>query len=358
MSNATALPPVPPDISFITGPFLFGYLFNWTLFGVLSVQVYIYYISFPKDRLFAKCLVASVYILETIQTAMLGHDAFETLAKGFGNVVLLNSLQLEWLTVPVFTGVLSCVVQLFYAYRVALLSNSKLMGLAVAVAVTQATNAIIQGIQALVINDFSKLRSEALVTEAIWLIGSAICDLMIVSFMTYALLKKRVYIKSTQTVVTRVIRIIVETGCLTATAATFMVILFFAFPDKTYYTCPGLFLAKLYSNSFLVILNTRVVILGGRNQVSRVAVGRLSSSRRLSRVDFANPGTTKQTSAGPTSHIELSTRVTSPVSNPSTSQSDTLQTLSQKGDLDSWLTAEEAGLDIRLDYQVSLKALR
>ncbi len=101
---------------------LFGYLFNWALFGVLSVQVCacrhhffrsslisvqfrtdIYYISFPKDRLFAKCLVSAVYILETVQTAMLGHDAFETLAKGFGNVVALSSLQNEWLTVPIFT---------------------------------------------------------------------------------------------------------------------------------------------------------------------------------------------------------------------------------------------------------------
>jgi len=349
MSNATVTPPVPPDIASITGPFLFGYLFNWALFGVLSVQVYIYYISFPKDRLFAKCLVSAVYILETVQTAMLGHDAFETLARGFGNVVALSSLQNEWLTVPIFTGVLSCVVQLFYAYRVALLSRSKIMGLTIAVvAIVQSSSAVVQGVQAVVINDFSKLRSEAFVSEAIWLIGSAVCDLMIVAFMTYALLKKRVYIKSTQTIVTRIIRIVVETGCLTATAATLIAVLFFALPDKTYYTCVGLFLAKLYSNSFLVILNTRVVILGGRNQVSQDAMGNSITTR--SHLDFANR-VPKTTSSVPTSHVVLDTHLGADESVPSASLSETLHSNSGKGDLALWLEEGETDFDIRLEDQ-------
>ncbi len=36
---------------------------------------------------------------------MLGYDAFEMLAKGFRSVDALDSLQNEWLTVPIFTGV-------------------------------------------------------------------------------------------------------------------------------------------------------------------------------------------------------------------------------------------------------------
>ncbi len=69
------------------------------------IRTDIYYISFPKDRLFTKCLVSVIYILETAQTAMLGYDAFEMLAKGFRSVDALDSLQNEWLTVPIFTGV-------------------------------------------------------------------------------------------------------------------------------------------------------------------------------------------------------------------------------------------------------------
>jgi len=341
MSNASVTPPIPPDIASLAGPFLLGYLFNWALYGVLSVQVYIYYISFPNDRLFAKYVVSAVYILETVQTAMLGHDAFETLAKGFGNIVALSSLQLEWLSVPIFTGVLSCVVQLFYAYRITLLSRSKIMGLIVAVvAVVQASSSVVQGVQAVIIGGFSELRSKAFVSEAIWLIGSAVCDLMIVAFMTYTLLQKRVYIKSTQTIVTRIIRIVVETGCMTATAATLIVILFFAFPDKTYYTCVGLTLAKLYSNSFLVILNTRVRIIGGRNQDS---VGMTTTRSHL---DFASR-TTRVTSVGPTTHISPDTAV---ISGSMPSPSETLHMNPRKDDVDSWLVGD-FDLSVTLDDQ-------
>jgi len=273
------------------------------------------------------------------------------LDKGFGNVDALDSLQIEWLTIPIFTGVLSCIVQLFYAYRVVVLSRSKIMGLVIAVvSVVQSTSAVVQGVQAVIINDFSSnLRSKAFASEVIWLVGSAVCDLMIVAFMTYALLKKHIYIKSTQTIVTRIIRIIVETGCLTAVAATLLAVLFFAFPDKTYFTCVGLVLAKLYSNSFLVILNTRVEIVGGRNQVSRVAMGNSIATR--SHLDFANR-TTKTTSAGPTSRIVFNTNPGVGESLPTPSFSETLHTNSGKGDLESWLEQGETNFDIRLEDQI------
>lgn len=42
-------------------------------------------------------------------------------------------------------------------------------------------------------------------------------------------------------------------------------ILFFARPQLTYHVCVGLTLAKLYTNSLLGLLNSRIHITGGRN---------------------------------------------------------------------------------------------
>ncbi|KIL71301.1 hypothetical protein M378DRAFT_211073, partial [Amanita muscaria Koide BX008] len=49
-----------------------GNLINWLLHGVLTVQVYLYYLAFPNDRKWTKAAVYTVYILETIQVIGLG----------------------------------------------------------------------------------------------------------------------------------------------------------------------------------------------------------------------------------------------------------------------------------------------
>jgi hypothetical protein len=40
--------------------------------------------------------------------------------------------------------------------------------------------------------------------------------------------------------------------------------LYLAFPDRSYFTTPGGILPKLYANTILVVLNSRIAIVGGR----------------------------------------------------------------------------------------------
>jgi hypothetical protein len=64
------LPPIPDDIVALTAPLLFGTIFNWALFGVLTIQVYIYNLNFSEDKRLIKVLVYSTYALEVFQTAL------------------------------------------------------------------------------------------------------------------------------------------------------------------------------------------------------------------------------------------------------------------------------------------------
>jgi hypothetical protein len=43
-------------------------------------------------------------------------------------------------------------------------------------------------------------------------------------------------------------------------------ILFFGYPETTYYTVPVLIIAKLYCNTLLVLFNSRMRIVGGREE--------------------------------------------------------------------------------------------
>lgn len=64
-----------------------------------------YHIAFPRDAWITKSLVYIVYILETVQTILVTHDAFTYFAAGFGNVDTLGRAQLEWLAVPTISGI-------------------------------------------------------------------------------------------------------------------------------------------------------------------------------------------------------------------------------------------------------------
>ena len=53
-------------------------------------------------------------------------------------------------------------------------------------------------------------------------------------------------------------------------AASIDIILYYAFPHKAFHSCPATILAKLYSNSMLAIFNSRIRIVGGRNDINGV----------------------------------------------------------------------------------------
>jgi len=63
--------------------------------AILSVQVYIYYLCFPADKWHTKALVYAVYIIEIVQTVIVTEDSYNAYASGFGNVSVLESMQLE-----------------------------------------------------------------------------------------------------------------------------------------------------------------------------------------------------------------------------------------------------------------------
>lgn len=140
-------------------------LINWGLFGALSIQackvgivsarnatesesivVVWYYLAFPNDARFIKLLVTFVYLVEAAQTFIVTSDCFNIYARHFGTLEALNLVQTEWLAAPTITAIggcsaidplyiqyhaaqhtytVSCVVQIFYAYRIWILSKRR-----------------------------------------------------------------------------------------------------------------------------------------------------------------------------------------------------------------------------------------
>ncbi|KAF9478318.1 hypothetical protein BDN70DRAFT_49117 [Pholiota conissans] len=253
-----------PDIVIKTATVLLvGFLANWALYGVLILQVYLYTVAFPQDRLPLKFTVYTTLLLETVQTSLITHDAFKFFAFGFTNPMLLDEVSTGWFSIPVLTGIIACVAQGFYCYRIGVITESKLtVGIIIVFSLVQLGGSIAIGIQTKNAQFFSRvfLKEGSFISTGIWEAGSAVCDLLIAGIMTYHLRKRDTGFQYTHDIVTRVIRLTIETGTLTAALAIAVLVLAFLPGHPPYYQSCALILGKAYSNSMMVALNSRMKV--------------------------------------------------------------------------------------------------
>ncbi|KIO31273.1 hypothetical protein M407DRAFT_19652 [Tulasnella calospora MUT 4182] len=236
--SSTQVPGVPEDITLLVGPLLLGYLFNWGLFGVLCLQMYIYFLSFPRDSIYVKSLVYGLFAVDCLQTAMTTHNAWHFLSRGWGDLAVLGDPGWSWIAVPLFSGIVSCTVQLFFSWRIWKLSRSWwLPGIIACVALAQGISACVSGIWFAIINDITKI-SSLFPSATVWLGGSALADVMITISLVSYLAKANSGFSQTDDVISKLIRMTVETGAVTATAATAELILFLVYKTNNLHMIP------------------------------------------------------------------------------------------------------------------------
>ncbi|KAJ7132619.1 hypothetical protein C8R46DRAFT_1140430, partial [Mycena filopes] len=251
---------------------LLAFSMDWALFATLTVQLYLYYQAFPKDGLFTKCLVYTVYLINLIQVVFVTIDAFNTFAYGFGDYGVLTATAYAWLVSPVFGGMVACIVQSFYAFRLYKFSGSWIVpSILLCGALGIGITGIIEGISVRQAADLSKLGVDLpkgiAATTGVFLVGAATIDITIAACMTYYLARSDTGFRRTHALITKLIRLSIETGILTALMALLILVLFFGLPGKAYYSVPGTFIPMVYANTMFAVLNSRFQILNGRAYV-------------------------------------------------------------------------------------------
>ncbi|KAJ7139242.1 hypothetical protein C8R44DRAFT_302150 [Mycena epipterygia] len=258
---------IPSNIGERTAPELYGMFFNYALMGSLTVQVYHYYQSFPKDRTSTKAIVYLLFVLELAQTTIMSYFAYTIFGSGYGNLVVFDKSALEWFPVCVLGSLIAGIVQGFYAHRLYIFSGSRIAGGIVALlALVQVGSGIGQGIISKLVTNRSNLTKNP-ICVTIWLASTALCDLVIAGSMTFYLQRRRPMVLSHRLddTLTRLVRYTIETGVITALVAIVQLVVQRAFPTNNFFETPSWTLGKLYSNSLLVLLNARSITLGGRN---------------------------------------------------------------------------------------------
>ncbi|EEB93079.1 hypothetical protein MPER_08314 [Moniliophthora perniciosa FA553] len=178
------------------------------LYGVQILQVY---------KPFVKAMVYTVFFLDTLQTVIFFRDAFEVFGYGFGDVAHFKKAHLSGFSVPILTGM--------------------------AVALIQLIASIVEGVLVFKINDLANLQRLSFIQCTVWLAGSALCDTIIAVAMTYYLMRASNGVQSTNLLIKRLIRLVIETGTATV--------------PVPYPFIHGV-LQRVYANTLWVILNNRI----------------------------------------------------------------------------------------------------
>ncbi|KAF8492465.1 hypothetical protein JB92DRAFT_1234911 [Gautieria morchelliformis] len=254
--NATQAPltaKVPSNLPELLGPQLIGSYLNWGLLGILGNQVYIYYLCFPRDSRYIKALA---------QTLMISSDGWQWFIASWGRPSQIDNYYLAWFDICIMAGIISTTVQIFFAWRIWMLWRSLLLpGFLVTISLMQGSAGIATGIQVRRLPNLANVGTLFPVVS-VWLGGSAAVDIMIAMTMTYLLTRERNKTKFHRSdyLLTRLMRLTIETGALTATVATVDVIVFNLFKHNNIHLCPAIVLGKLYTNTLMAVFNNRIFV--------------------------------------------------------------------------------------------------
>ncbi|KAH6874255.1 hypothetical protein BKA70DRAFT_1350839 [Coprinopsis sp. MPI-PUGE-AT-0042] len=247
------------------GYMFIGLILNVVLLGVMITQLYIYYTTYKRS-------VAYLFLADVTNSIVIFAYLYRVLIVQFGDFERL--FEADW----VFASVIGTSVQLFFAWRVRILTQQWRISWVLVGLVT--TTALVSGLFGILSswnvsrhpNLFRFQEFSEIVTT--WIVSSAVCDAMITGILVVALRRQKNGFKRSDLIIDRIIRLIMQTGLLTMVAAALDVITFLTVKATVHtliirttvrHLVFNYCLSKLYTNSLLSTLNSRRVNIYGSN---------------------------------------------------------------------------------------------
>ncbi|KAF8521047.1 hypothetical protein JB92DRAFT_3111420 [Gautieria morchelliformis] len=261
------------------GAMLVGVLVSTTLFGLTTLQTYLYYVNYAKDRAAFKWLQTPPpwlnnsplvkRVLDLTHTIFIAHTAYYFLVLQYGNPASL--LDGEWsLIMEVAITVLVTVLVQWWVADSTLASPShqgKYSFTLVSLRIVYTS-----------IKLFSRL-PEVLGVMSATLIIMAVNDLFITIVLCWYLHKAQSAFNETQSAIRLLIVYTIETGLVTSIFVTVDAVCILTMPHNWIFIGITVCISKLYANSLLTILNSRHSLKirdSGSNKLSGVG-GRQSA---------------------------------------------------------------------------------
>ncbi|GAA6058618.1 hypothetical protein JCM10212_004029 [Sporobolomyces blumeae] len=239
------------------GAFVVGTIISTFLLGITTCQVYEYLNNFPNDRRLYWWLVVSLCVMDWTHSAVSVYTIWDWCVENYGQVEHLLVSPFSFAVDPAMTGVVAFVTQIFYAYRVYIVGKRSI-AIPIVIAFLSTVSlafAIASTAKIFILQEFAKFQSFTY-GVSIWLACAALADIIITASLVFHLAKSKTGLLQTNSILNRIIELVISTNGLTSSAALIDAVLFGAL-TSSWHVAPNLCLVKLYFNSLLVSLNAR-----------------------------------------------------------------------------------------------------
>ncbi|RPD54867.1 hypothetical protein L226DRAFT_261810 [Lentinus tigrinus ALCF2SS1-7] len=255
--------PQVPSLDNTFGAVLIGTILGAILYGLTSHQTYRYYRLYPTDPLILKLMVAVIWFLDTLHTALSMHVCYYYLVTHyFQPERLLSGVWSMRLTI-ITTGLVIAITHVFFARRIFLIGNRNIylmivMGLLL---ITETGFCLTATIETFIAVTFA-----AYTERFTWLIpcslGTAvIIDSVTTSTLTYYLHKCRTGFRKTDSLIGTLIVYTINTGLLNGLLNLAAMLAAALSPKTLIYYGIDIASSKMYANSLLAVLNARRSLL-------------------------------------------------------------------------------------------------
>ncbi|KAI6003044.1 hypothetical protein EDD15DRAFT_1454848 [Pisolithus albus] len=115
-----------------TGATLIGGLVSAMLYGITTLQTYVYYMHYSEDDSTTKFIVAIVWVMDTLHVSFTCHMLYYYLITNYGALMSLEYIVWSFSASLVVNSIVITIVQLFFAHKIYHLSRRKLRWLVTA----------------------------------------------------------------------------------------------------------------------------------------------------------------------------------------------------------------------------------
>ncbi|KAJ3936905.1 MAG: hypothetical protein NXY57DRAFT_59713 [Lentinula lateritia] len=245
------------------GAAFIGVICAASLYGVSCVQTWFYFSRYPGDLWYIKCLVAIVWVFDSIHQALISHTVYFYVVTNFSNPTEQANLVWSILLEVLFNGLIGFLVQSFLTMRVWKMSNQNkpLTLLIVSFVLGELGCSVAFTISSLKLVTWKDLTSLKSLSMTVNVLG-AVSDVIIAAGLFYFLHRSRTGFKKSDTMISKLIMFTVSTGLLTSVCAVASLLSILIWGKTLIYVAFYFSLGRLYSNSLLATLNARKGIRG------------------------------------------------------------------------------------------------
>ncbi|KAJ7580897.1 hypothetical protein C8J56DRAFT_961076 [Mycena floridula] len=292
------------DLTNTFGSGFIGAMFTAALYGLTTLQTYLFFVYYPNDILPLRLFVAAIWVLDTAQTSLVGVCMYHYLVANYDNPVALSSGHWSLFLSMAMNVIVAVMVQSFFTLQIFTLCSRKVRWWVSSAIFLTVIGHFCFGIATVIIffkkKTFAEIQAPEVILDAATPFAAfdVVSDILISVALCILLYGSRSGISATNTLISTLILYAINRCLLTSVVAVVEVITFSLSPKSLWFLAIDFTIGKLYANSALASLNSRRSLRGTASETKTEVINLRSST-----VQFSSGSDASSKPVNPDGHV-------------------------------------------------------